>query len=418
MVGIAGHIGVGIHQGAHLHQVRGGQVRLFHTKDPQSGCAFSGCLRERRSDLRLGDGAGVADVDGLDDAVGVRACFRRRLQTDDTPHQGQGPEVVVFAGDTRAGPVEGSGDTLYHGQESALRGAEPCDVRVSQQGLDQADDGAFTLVGLGSMGGLARCVDGFAGEGSRSRKLSTGLPRHRVHRATAGQFPDPRLTGEDGLAHQLRVVDALFAVPHGKLRIGGEQEVRVGLMGAVVLHIRHARLLIGAENDAHVEGQRFSASRQETAHRIQGEERHQQWTLVVHDTAAQKIAFPLGDGEGFHRPTGTGTHHVHVADDAQLLGAFTATKGVRIPYVAVHVVGIEAKALGKGQRGLKGPGRLGTEGRPGSGGGQILHTGNLHQTGEVCHHGVPVCLQIGFQVRIEFFGKVLVSNHIHSFVKV
>ena len=120
---------------------------------------------------------------------------------------------------------------------------------------------------------------------------------------------------------------------------------------------------------------------------------HHRGALVVQAATAHEVAVLLGYLEGLEGPPGTGGHHVHVPDDAQLLFGLAGQVGEAD--VALAVGGGHAHALGDLER--RGQGGSGARpiGRPGLGRGQVLGRGNFHEFGDVRHNGVAVGVPVG-----------------------
>ena len=113
------------------------------------------------------------------------------------------------------------------------------------------------------------------------------MSRHRIHRRAAFEREHRALLhGHIGAGHKA-VIDALLAVTHGELGIGGEQERRVGVMRAVVMHVIHARLLVHTEDEAQRIGKlRRLAVELHAVPQVHGMQRHHTRALVVDDAAA------------------------------------------------------------------------------------------------------------------------------------
>ena len=204
---------------------------------------------------------------------------------------------------------------------------------------------------------------------------------------------------------QRSVEDALLAVDQGKIRVRAEAEDRRGIVFQIVGDIRHARLLIGAQQgpDGIAQGDLFSL---QIFKRIEAQDAG---ALVVQDAAAQKPAVLFPHHEGIAGPAVGHRHHVQMGDGGQVLLPLTQG-GVADPSLAVHSP--EAQLPGDLQPQLQGIPRSGAEG--GIFRCLSLHAVDGHKAGDVPLDRLGVLLHKPVNVPAQnFFHDVLllfVSN--------
>ena len=219
------------------------------------------------------------------------------------------------------------------------------------------------------------------------------MARHRVHRRAAFEQHDRTFPHRHIGAGQKAVVDAFFAIAHGELRIGREQKRRVGVMRAVVAHIAHARFLVRAENEAQrVRQLRRLAGKLQLSPQVHGVQRHHARAFVIDDATAHQVAVFARDLVGLEMPTGARRHHIHVANDAQLRGAFT--RKVSVTHVALIVMRRKTHAFCQVKRRIKRPARPWTKGCAPARRAFILEAGNMHQRVNVGNNVFPMLIQI------------------------
>ena len=217
------------------------------------------------------------------------------------------------------------------------------------------------------------------------------LAGHRVGGDAARKLDDA--AGRGAGRGDEPVVEALFAVAHGELGVGREQEQRVGVALAVVRDVRHARLLVGAEQEADSVGEALGdAVVLEVLPELDGVQRDDAGALVVDDAAADEVAVLARDLVGLERPAGAGGHHVHVADDADL--AVGAAGQVGVADVALDVARPKPHALGHLERGGQRLARPGAVRRALGGLVQLLDAGDAHQRVDVGDDVVPMLVEV------------------------
>ena len=165
-------------------------------------------------------------------------------------------------------------------------------------------------------------------------------------------------------------------------------------MQVVVGHVGHAGFLVRAEQEAHGVGElRGLALVLQVLPELHGVQRHDAGTLVVQRTAADEVAVLARNLVGLEGPAGTGRHHVHVADDAQLRVRGAGEVGEAD--VALGIVGCKAHAARQLER--RSERLLGAGAERGTVGLLVvfLEAGDAHERGDVVHHGVPVLLKVG-----------------------
>ena len=116
---------------------------------------------------------------------------------------------------------------------------------------------------------------------------------------------------------------ALLRIAHGELGIGCEQEERLLVTLEVMVNIRHARLLIAADERTEGVAGRY-AGVQEIGAGIQGENRR---ALVVDHAAAEKPAVATLHLIGVGGPAGSRGHHIDMRDGGKLTGTLAGNIG-------------------------------------------------------------------------------------------
>ena len=317
----------------------------------------------------------------------------------------RGPKYLVGALDAHAAAIRVVEQLLVQLEERALVGAAQA---VLQQVVHDEADGVDTVIGQRGVrtlaGGLEpRAAGAGLGHDDAVGALQlvgvgihdgVGQARHRVRGRAALELHDDARTRLDGLAHEHAVVAALLAVAHGELRVGREQEGRVIVVQVVVGHVGHAGFLVRAEQEAHGVGElRGLALVLQVLPELHGVQRHDAGALVVQRAAADEVAVLARDLVGLEGPAGTGRHHVHVADDAQLRVRGAGEVGEAD--VALGIVGCKAHAARQLER--RSERLLGAGAERGTVGLLVvfLEAGDAHERGDVVHHGVPVLLKVG-----------------------
>ena len=154
-------------------------------------------------------------------------------------------------------------------------------------------DGERGLLSLGFFlqgGPLLRCA----------ADLAQGLIGHGVYHGAGGERNHHRAA----LPGDPEVQPALFAVAHAVLRVGGEAHVGELLLGKVVLHVLHADLLGGTEDDPQLPVAFHAGVFQGT----QAVEGHHGGALVVRDAPAVGVVVVQHHGEGVGgQPSPAGT---------------------------------------------------------------------------------------------------------------
>ena len=360
---------------------------------------------EARGDLLGCDGGGIAAVERLHEPVA--------LDLDGAANHGERPEVLVLARDADAAAVGVGEQLLVKLEEGALVGRAQI---VGQQVVHDKADGVHARLGQRGVRALARRGDagtalavgddgkalGGGQTGGVGPHHGLGDAGHRVRGSTARERDHHALGLGNGLAGKRTAVAPLFAVTHGELGVGGEQEGRVVVALAVIGHVGHASLLVRAEQEAQRVGETRRFSRVlhvlPELHGVQG---HHAGTFVVDHAAADEVAVLAGDVVGLERPAGAGGHHIHMADDAKLRVRFTGKVGVAD--VAVHIVRLKAHVSSHVERRRKRLARAGAERRALGCLVQLLEAGNAHEGGDVLHHGVPMGLKISVDFLRELF---------------
>ena len=226
------------------------------------------------------------------------------------------------------------------------------------------------------------------------------MARHRVHRRPAFERNHRTLFNGHISAGHKAVIDALLAVAHGELGIGGEQERRVGVMGAVVMDIVHARFLVHAEDEAQRVGKlRRQAVELHAAPQVHSVQRHHARALVVDDAAAQQIAVLARDLVRLEMPARARRHHVDVADDAQLL--FGGSDKIGVADVAGVVVNLEAHVVRHGERGVESLARAGTVRRALGRCAKVLEAGDAHKPIDIGDDILPMLVKVTIDALLE-----------------
>ena len=210
-------------------------------------------LPEARGDLLGRDGGGIAAVERLHEPVA--------LDLDGAADHGERPEVLVLARDADAAAVGVGEQLLVELEEGALGGRAQI---VGQQVVHDKADGIHARLGQRGVRALARRGDAGAALalGDDGKALGGGQAGgvgphhglgdagHRVRGSTARERDHHALGLGNGLAGKRTAVASLFAVAHGELGVGGEQEGRIVVALAVIGHVGHASLLVRAEQEA------------------------------------------------------------------------------------------------------------------------------------------------------------------------
>ena len=379
-----------------------GTVRLHQERLHEQGVLertadLLGQLAQALGDLVRRDGRGETAVHRLHETV--------VLEGDGAADDSEGAEVLVGALDAHAAAIRVVEQLLVQLEERALVGAAQA---VLQQVVHDEADGVDTVIGQRGVrtlaGGLEpRAAGAGLGHDDAVGALQlvgvgihdgVGQARHRVRGRAALELHDDARTRLDGLAHEHAVVAALLAVAHGELRVGREQEGRVIVVQVVVGHVGHAGFLVRAEQEAHGVGElRGLALVLQVLPELHGVQRHDAGALVVQRAAADEVAVLARDLVGLEGPAGTGRHHVHVADDAQLRVRGAGEVGEAD--VALGIVGCKAHAARQLER--RSERLLGAGAERGTVGLLVvfLEAGDAHERGDVVHHGVPVLLKVG-----------------------
>ena len=235
------------------------------------------------------------------------------------------------------------------------------------------------------------------------------MARHRVHRRAAFERNHRTLLNGHISAGHKAVIDALLAVAHGELGIGREQERRVGVMGAVVMDVVHARFLVHAEDEAQGIGKlRRLAVELHAAPQVHGVQRHHARALVVDDAAAQQIAVLARDLVRFEMPARARRHHVDMADDAQLL--FGGSDKIGVSDVAGIVVNLEAHVARHGERGVERLARAGTVRRALGRCVKVLEAGDAHKPIDIGDDILPMLVKVTVDALLE----QLVRRHLRQ----
>ena len=205
------------------------------------------------------------------------------------------------------------------------------------------------------------------------------------------------------------MIDALLAIAHGELGIGREQERRVGVMGAVVMDIVHARFLVHAEDEAQGVGKlRRLAVELHAAPQVHGVQRHHARALVVDDAAAQQIAVLARDLVRFEMPARARRHHVDMADDAQLL--FGGSDKIGVADVAGIVMNLEAHVARHGERGVERLARAETVRRALGRCVKVLEAGDAHKPIDIGDDILPMLVKVTVDALLE----QLVRRHLRQ----
>ena len=267
--------------------------------------------------------------------------------------------------------------------------------------------------------------------------------RNGVGRAAALNVNNPSILQRP--AYERAIVVALFAIAHGKFRIGREKKIGVLEALAVVRYIFHTRFFCRAEKKAQVIGERH-AKLFPNVHSMQ---RNNNGSLIVGNAASQQKAVFAGNGVRFHAPTRTRRNNVHMADDADLTasgfcaralvcastparvcirGAHCARRAdiarrarrvsnacicggffaqiIRVSNIAIHIVRLETHATCDFKRGIKCVARTGPKRR-------IFlwvrfvvfaETGNGNERLQIRQHVFPMLVYVRVNNPIDFLG--------------
>ena len=196
------------------------------------------------------------------------------------------------------------------------------------------------------------------------------------------------------------MVDALLAADEREIGIGREEEVGLGVVLQVVLDVGHARLLVGADHGAQGVGERLAGALDLTGKECRRVEGHHERALVVLRAAAQQVALAARYVERVHGPAQAQGHDVGVADGGHVLAV--GARHVAKSQIALAIGGLEAQAVGDGQRAAQGLRRCRAKGLAGLGVLQVLHRLHLHERADVLHHVVPDLVDVRVYAGLEF----------------
>ena len=186
------------------------------------------------------------------------------------------------------------------------------------------------LQAVGILNGRRQLIDG-------NRKLADRLRRNSV--ARLGAVPRHNAPSVDLGAHKRHPKLALLGIADGELGIGRKQKVGVCVVLQIMVNVGHAHFLIAAQQRAEGIARGNTVLEQIGA----GVERQHGRTLVVDNAATEQPALATLHRKRVGVPTGTGGHHVNMANGRELFVA--AARNIGNAHIALVVARLVAELL-------------------------------------------------------------------------
>ena len=362
--------------------------------------------RQRRLDGLAARRVGKAHVDGL-----LQATIR--THGDGARVHGERAEIVALGRDARSGPRGISVEQRQQAEEFLLLGRQqlgiglgrlgqiahqkPHGVQRARRQRRMAADALGEDAGTPGLPGLDRDAVGMRARRRQPGRVDgehqLGLTGDGVRRLRPAPRDDPSVA--HGRAQERGTEATLLRVTDRELRIGREQERRLGMSLQIVMDVRHAHLFVAPQERPDGVARRDAVAQQVRA-RVETEHRR---AFVVDDTAAHEPAVAAAHGPGVAVPARTSGNHVHVGDGRNLFLALTGN--VADADVSPVVRDLVAQPRRDAQRTIERRAHIATIGSTGLHRARIRHGRMGDERGDVVQHVVPHLVDVRVDARFQ-----------------